>query len=587
MDTVIVFWQDEHLNEEAEWVFTQGGEHIHVLRLKQEMNAAIDPRELVEEISLRINAKENWRLFLIDNYKYQCIYFEKDSRACCCCCCSGRCNVPMCGRGRNPFAEQGEKTNSVYKKHREDLISVLNAILNVRSEKFVRPQNAFVIAVRDGDFQCKHELDSTNTKKDYWKIADDFPIYCRYMSYDLHYINKVACRREIFWLYCVIVQLACSKLSMGQLMPRFAYVVRVEYSRDKYYVYLREKIKQLEEKTRYLKVLEHQYEKSQAPREESIIKYPLMLRNKSISVKKVSRWKMRDEEWIDFRNELMQQLQKIQEPPDNYAEAWESLREIVNKEDSENGAIYKEDRDKYEKDILDMRYHSDEVEIEWRNQRRNIGDEVNDLRKVCEGYEKAREYRMGKMQCFLYGGVLLILTMLFYCIISNYDFGDNNFKENIIFLLIIIASLVLTFLVYQIRYVWINYFMNRIEINNIIERIRAYQRQMDEDRLSFLNKTRNTMLYWKREHNLERNERRREEKRQEVKSEINEINRLKNKINMLYGYEKETTKNIKISDVTPKRQYIQIGSENAETEFIFIQKIKFFMREQQEAVYIR
>ena len=56
---------------------------------------------------------------------------------------------------------------------------------------------------------------------------------------------------------------------------------------------------------------------------------------------------------------------------------------------------------------------------------------------------------------------------------------------------------------------------------------------------------------------------------------------------MLYGYEKETTKNIKISDVTPKRQYIQIGSENAETEFIFIQKIKFFMREQQEAVYIR
>ena len=81
-----------------------------------------------------------------------------------------------------------------------------------------------------------------------------------------------------------------------------------------------------------------------------------------------------------------------------------------------------------------MRYHSDEVEIEWRNQRRNIGDEVNDLRKVCEGYEKAREYRMGKMQCFLYGGVLLILTMLFYCIISNYDFGDNNFKENIIFL---------------------------------------------------------------------------------------------------------------------------------------------------------
>ena len=77
MDTVIVFWQDEHLNEEAEWVFTQGGEHIHVLRLKQEMNAAIDPRELVEEISLRINAKENWRLFLIDTYKYQCIYFEK------------------------------------------------------------------------------------------------------------------------------------------------------------------------------------------------------------------------------------------------------------------------------------------------------------------------------------------------------------------------------------------------------------------------------------------------------------------------------------------------------------------------------
>ena len=48
MDTVIVFWQDEHLNEEAEWVFTQGGEYIHVLRLKQEMNAAIDPRELVE-----------------------------------------------------------------------------------------------------------------------------------------------------------------------------------------------------------------------------------------------------------------------------------------------------------------------------------------------------------------------------------------------------------------------------------------------------------------------------------------------------------------------------------------------------------
>lgn len=583
MDTVIVFWQDEHLNEEAEWIFAQGGERIHVLRLKQKEDVNTALKQLTEKITFWVRAKENWRLFLIDNYQYQCIYYKKDSMSCSCSCCSGQCRVPACGKGRNPYAEYEKKEYSDYKEHREDLINILNSILNVRSEQFVRPKDVFVIAVRDGDFQCKHELYSLRTKKEYWKIADDFPIYCRYMSYDLHFINKEACRREIFWLYCVIILLVQSKIGMCQLMPRYAYIVEVEYSRDGYYVYLQEKIEQLNKRISRLKELEHQYEKRWAQREESIIKYPLVLRNKSNYINKLSKGKMSDEEWIKLRDELMRQLQRIHEPPENYAEEWDKLREIVNGEDGENGAIYKEDQDRYEKDILDMRYHSDTITIQWKNQSRKISEEVEELRKVCEGYEIAREYKMRKGQWFLYGGILLVLTL--FC---SYIAGDNNsglisLKDKILFFVqkgIWAASYVAgTCLAYQIRYVWINYRINKSKINHMIERIQAYQMQMDEDRLSFLNKTRNTMLYWKREHNWRKNEMIREAKRKEIRGEINETNRLKNKINMLYGYEKEMVKNTKTSETVLKRHYMQVGSERVETEFIFIQKIRFLMRE--------
>lgn len=579
MYTVIVFWQNDSLNEEAEWVLENDEKNIFVITLRQDGEQRPDIEQLVSDIAYAVNAKEQWRMFLIDNYEYQCNFRPKDDNAVECGCCGESCVSRTCGKGRNPFTACKQLTNASYKNHREWLIQIIQTILDMKGPEFVPPGNMFVIAVRDGDFFCKRTQDSININSEFWKVAEEFPAQCRYLVYDVHWLKKNLYQREIFWLYCLIALLAGSDLTMDELQSGSMYRIDVKYALQEYHQYLQECREHILQENERLQEKDMSYKQYRDRGEEAIYFSTDILRSNLHRLERVNTRDLRSRRWNNKKQEIKRQISRAcGAVPEDYKVKWNKLRKDVSEEEGDYGKVYAEEKEKYERQILNIGFHRDAVSVKAEAKYTSLEDEIGQFDLYCKEFEECWEFQLNVRSFWGFFGAFFLMFGGSYCLLF---YKQLAFKDFMIRFGMIGAAAIVALIFYYICDVRIKTWLKCLKINSCINRVEKYQEVLNEDRIHFLKSTRNTMLYWKREQNLQKYNKIWNDRHLQMDDITKQNGKLIKKLDMLLGMEEvEQQGNSGVKGKKQKRtKDVMVGSRKMTTEFIFINSVKFKMRE--------
>lgn len=567
MFTLVIFWQERKLNEEIDWFLDRNNEEICIMTVDNDAEHDMELDDFRDEISSRVNDREQWRLFLVDNYSYQCISHNKQDECTACCCCTAGCKDEICGMGRNPFISSAVIKNERNKKHREQLLNLMNGILDVSHTEFQQPKDMFVIAVRDGGFSCKQEINIPNLENEYWRVAEEFPAFCRYLVYDINEIYKGLFEREMYWLYCLILLLSRNEFYMDQLLPRSMYRIEAEYSIVEYYKYLNACRKEVEEQLVLLEKKRIDCENDANIKERALFNYPITLNSKRIRLRNSLNMIPEGDRWDNAKMKVKHDIDQIyHNVPKEYEEQWEELRNMVSDEEGENAQVCSDEKKMYENQLLSMSFRKEPETVELFEKDKSEESLIKAFHKTVYVYEETEK---NKLSC---RGYCICAIILFFG--SWVVFGPIG--TNIMTCKGLSCLVIGTLILYGVV-MYVKREAQRYKMNVLLKSIENYQSYLDDARKNFLMKTRNVMIYWKREQNLKKHNEEIMKMKQEIEIQEKACRKRKEKLDVLWNKgEDEADIAAKRIRKMRKEAKICIGSREVETEFSFIENIRFY-----------
>lgn len=571
MFTIVVFWQEEKLNTKMNGYFTKQ-ENLEVFYLNECRNQETAIQELLQRIGECVRSREYWRIFLVDNYLYQCLAYHKTNKQSSCCCCTDycmkreqTCEKAECGKGRNPFSGSAKMSNAKNKEHVKNLLELIKKIENPKSTEWIKPIDVFVIMVRDGEFQCKYEISVPNFKEEYWKVSEEFPKRCRYLVYDMLHYGKKLYERELYWLYSLIIFLGRNELCTDQFLRGYMYRIEVTYSQKKYHEYLLSVYSDVErEQMQWNDFGEEDIKKSY------IDPYPLIVHSRGVEVKYDLKIKMREEKIEKIEEEMMNIIEEIfSSSSKEYKEQWEKLRMQVSNDAGENADIYEQDRRKYERQLYDRDFIEKQGTIEIDEIGMDKEHVKKELKKQFDEYKKIEKNKWNILEVILY-------VAFFFCgnlyLVGKLEM-DFSLCYSIFFGGLIVVVMILE-----------NYWKKGYILRRIRRWYRFLDKQqylLDERRNEFMKISRNTMLYWKRKHACNK---KKEEKAKMWEMQLlqkREKKELKENMEILLKIEEGNVTGLEETGVTKEAlENIFIGSRRAGYAVPFISRVRFVRTEE-------
>lgn len=588
MFTVIIFWQEKEIKKEYEWILKSYNKEVEVLFLEKADSSSIE--NLIQNIFRIVNAREQWRIFFIDNYNYQCVRCSNNLFIDKCCCCekknfpqgnNGVCNKRYCGMGRNPFADLENISGVLIQQHREELVRILNALVNNRRTEYVQPKDIFVFAVRDGEFVCEQRSGVPNFTFQYWKIDECLPKQCRYLVYDIKQLGKQTFKKEQFWFYCMLSLLATSELGTEQFKESIMYRLDVKYRELEYCIFLNRLKERVGEDIDKLNMKRAQCEAEKRKDPSCLLDYFANLISKKVELPLNIGEVLKHENSIQLKKDIDLKIEEIFKlDSEEYKREWEKIIEQVSLTNGENAQIYEEQKEKYEKRLLNNDFSKNIETVEWKDEHVNIKYIVDNLENLWNKYDKYCKNKPKVLHCVI--GILgLVILPIFIEFLYDDSLKICNMMQHkqICFMYILIA--IATFGIY-----WgIDYCGKKItinEINDSLSKLEKYQNGLKEKRENFLNSTRDTMFYWKRKHNYEKRKYELKNIKQKIDKEIDELELVASELESLWQMAEEITEQLRIDEKNlEERKEIEVGGSKCKTEFIFIEYIRFLRNEEE------
>lgn len=597
MFTIIVFWQEEKMDiKKMNEYFTKQDE-LEILYLNECRENKENVDILLQEIGECVRAREAWRIFLVDNYYYQCCDYEKDAKLSGCCCGSDfcvkqeKCEKQKCGMGRNPFSHLSGMRNKKNELHMQKLINLIEKIGNPKLDVWVKPMDFFVIMVRDGEFFCNYEISVPNLQEEYWKVSSEFPANCRYFVYDMLYYGKKLYKRELYWLYSLMALLGSNELSMDQFLAGYMYRIEVVYSERKYHKHLHSLWLELEQEQK-----REIYEKSYSLSKSTLDLYPLIVENKGIGLQfdLNMAWKQKSIEQVE---ELLASIveKSFAVSSESYKKQWETLREQVSKDISENREVCEEDKIKYETQLYDRTFIEQRSTIEVDEIDMNKEDVLTKLKELLNQYKilEGRKWNIGGMLAFL---IISYIFQIFLLVISDISFckdlleyiqsgkmhGVFSFMDvgKVIYAaFLVLVSILCVFLVFG--QIYLEQWRIRKRLWRMCISLDTKQAMLDSIRSEFLKSSRNVMLYWKRKHVLEKRQKNHEHLQDIYFQQKKKREELKTNIEILLKLEKENISALnKIPFCEKEQNDCFIGNKRAHNKNPFILRVRFIRIEE-------
>lgn len=592
MFTIIIFWQEKELKKEYEWILKSHNKEVEVLFLGKADSPDIE--NLIQNIFHIVNAREQWRIFFIDNYNYQCVHYGHNLLVDTCWCCngckkknppqgnSGGCGEVYCGMGRNPFTNLKNITEPMIQKHREELIQILNALVNNRKTEYVQPKDIFVLAVRDGEFICKQRDRIPNFTTKYWKIDDCLPKQCRYIVYDIKQLRKQILKKEQFWFYCMLSVLTSSEVRTEQFKESMVYRLDVNYKEPYYYVFLYRLKEEVRKDIDILNMKREQYELETRQNPSFLLDYFVKLKSTKVDLPLNINEALKHKNSIQLKRDIDVKIKEIFKLDlEEYKGEWERLIGQVSLEKGENSQIYEEQKAKYEKALLRNDFSKNIETVDCNGEPVEIKNIVKNLEILWNKYEQCCKNRPRVIHCII--GVLgLVILPIFIEFLYDESLAIYDVMQNkqIIIMYIIIA--IITFAIYWGIDYWAVKRYTIWKIDDSIRKLEKYQNNLKKKREDFLDSTRDTMFYWKRKHNYEKRKEELANIKQKIDKERDALESVECELESLWQMVEGTTEQIRIDEKKLEdRKEIEVGANRCKTEYIFIKYIRFLRNEEE------
>ena len=592
MFTVIIFWQEKEIKKEYEWILKNYNKEVEVLFLEKADSSSIE--NLIQNIFRIVNAREQWRIFLIDNYNYQCVRCSNDLLADKCYCCeeykkknppqrnSRGCSKIYCGMGRNPFADLKNIAGVLIQEHREELIRILNALVNNRGTEYAIPKDIFVFAVRDGEFICKQRDSIPNFTAKYWEIDEYLPKQCRYIVYDIKQLRKQILKKEQFWFYCMLSLLAFSELRTEQFKESMMYRLDIDYKELDYCIFLYRLKEKVRKEIDKLNMERAQCEAEKRKNPSSLLDYFANLKSKKVDLPLNINEVLKHKNSIQLRSDIDAKIKEIFKLDlEEYKREWEELIEQVSLENGENSQLYEEQKVKYEKALLRNDFSKDIETVDCEGGPVNIKNIIDNLENLWKKYEQYCKNRPKVIHCII--GILgLVILPIFIEFLYDERLTIHNVMQNEQICIMYILIAVLTLGIYWGIDYWGGKRLTIREISDSIYKLEKYQNSLKGKREKFLNCTRDTMFYWKRKHNYEKRKEELKNIKQKIDKEIDELELVECELESLWQMAEETTGQLRIDEKRlEERKEIDVGGIKCKTEYIFIKYIRFLKNEEE------